>query len=158
MNLPDFWYGSCSYGSLWENHTLYAGKILIWRIFGHEIAKFCPFKANFRVLAYKFQTPLWILLIFGSPDVFRLRKEPINSLSFVRTSVRPCVRSGPTALTVRYFFLIFWLRWPPKIFSVEKFFDPQNGQKWSKFGHFLAKIAIFENFWPISSKRRYKFS
>ena len=24
------------------------------------------------------------LLIFGSPDVFRLRKEPINSLSYVR--------------------------------------------------------------------------
>ena len=70
MNLPNFWYGaslnfesfretnhtvscwygSCSYGPLWENHTLYTGKILIWRIFGHGIAKFCPLKANFRVL------------------------------------------------------------------------------------------------------------
>ena len=50
MNLPNFWYGSCSYGLLLENHTLYTGKILIWRIFGHGIAKFCPFKANFRVL------------------------------------------------------------------------------------------------------------
>ena len=45
MNLPNFWYGSCSYGP--QNHTLYAGKLLIWWIFGHEIAKFCPFKDNF---------------------------------------------------------------------------------------------------------------
>ena len=34
MNLSNFWYGSCSYGVLWENHTLYAGKILVWRNFG----------------------------------------------------------------------------------------------------------------------------
>ena len=31
------------------------------------------------------------MVLFGSPDVFRLRKEPINSLSYVRTSVRACV-------------------------------------------------------------------
>ena len=30
--------------------------------------------------------------IIGSPDVFRLRKEPINSLSYVRAYVRACVR------------------------------------------------------------------
>ena len=29
--------------------------------------------------------------IFGSPDVFRLRKEPINSLSYVLSSVGPFV-------------------------------------------------------------------
>ena len=29
------------------NHILYAGKILIWQIFGHGTAKFSPFKANF---------------------------------------------------------------------------------------------------------------
>ena len=34
MNLPNFWYGSCSYGLLWENHTLHAWKFLIWRNFG----------------------------------------------------------------------------------------------------------------------------
>ena len=140
MNLPNFWYGSCSYGPLWENHTLYAGKILIWGIkfcplrpilefwaykfqtplwifliFGMEavlmvlfqkiilympgkfwLVKFGPFKAIFGLnwlfwefLTYNFQTPLWIFLIFGSPDVFRLRKEPINSLSYVRASVHP---------------------------------------------------------------------
>ena len=31
--------------------------------------------------------------LFGSPDVFRLRKEPINSLSCVRTYVRAYVRA-----------------------------------------------------------------
>ena len=43
-------------------------------------------------------------LLIGSPDVFRLWKEPINSLLYVRASVRtsvcPSVCSGPTALTV----------------------------------------------------------
>ena len=37
------------------------------------------------------------LALIGSPDVFRLRKEPINSLSCVRASVRALVCSGPTA-------------------------------------------------------------
>ena len=32
------------------------------------------------------------IIFIGSPDVFRLRKEPINSLSCVRTYVRACVR------------------------------------------------------------------
>ena len=31
------------------------------------------------------------MVLFGSPDVFRLRKEPINSLSYVRTTVRSFV-------------------------------------------------------------------
>ena len=30
MNIPIFLYGSHSYGPYSENHTLYAGKILIW--------------------------------------------------------------------------------------------------------------------------------
>ena len=42
--------------------------------------------------------------LFGSPDVFRLRKEPINSL------IRPLVGSGPTTLTVQYFFLIYCMK------------------------------------------------
>ena len=46
MNLPNFWYGSCSYGPLWENHTLYTGKILIWRKFGHIRPKFGHFSAK----------------------------------------------------------------------------------------------------------------
>ena len=65
---------------------------------------------------------------------------------FVRPSVRPCVRSGPTALTVRYFFLIFCMKLglhttsidTKKFFGRKKNFDPQmakNGQN----------LAIF---WP----------
>ena len=46
MNLPNFWYGSFSYGPLWENYTLYAGKILIWRNFGHLRPKFVHFLAK----------------------------------------------------------------------------------------------------------------
>ena len=42
-SIPNFWYGSCSYGVLWENHTLYAGKILVWRNFSHFKAKIWPF-------------------------------------------------------------------------------------------------------------------
>ena len=39
MNLPNFWYGSCSYGPLSENHTLYAGE-------NSDMAKFWPFKTK----------------------------------------------------------------------------------------------------------------
>ena len=31
MNIPTFWYGTCSDGPIPENHTLYAGRILTWR-------------------------------------------------------------------------------------------------------------------------------
>ena len=37
------WYGSCSYGPLWENHTLYGGKILVWWNFSPFKAKIWPF-------------------------------------------------------------------------------------------------------------------
>ena len=49
MNLPNFWYGSCSNGLLWENHTLYAGKNLVWRNFGPFKAKIWPFLAKIAV-------------------------------------------------------------------------------------------------------------
>ena len=45
MNLPNFWYASCSYGVLWENYILYAGKILVWQNFGPFKAKIWPFLA-----------------------------------------------------------------------------------------------------------------
>ena len=41
--------------------------------------------------------------VFGSPDVFRLRKEPINSLSCVRPCVRASVRSSVPVLQPRPF-------------------------------------------------------
>ena len=59
-----FLYGIFSYGLLWENHSLYAGKILIWRNFDH-LSHFWPKLTVLRVSAYNFQTPLWILLSFG---------------------------------------------------------------------------------------------
>ena len=59
-----FWYGIFSYGLLWENHSLYAGKILIWQNFDH-LSHFWQKLTVLRVLAYNFQTPLWILLSFG---------------------------------------------------------------------------------------------
>ena len=40
-------------------------------------------------------------MIFGSPNVFRLRKEP--KFTLVSTFGRTAGRSGPTALTVQYF-------------------------------------------------------
>ena len=76
--------------------------------------------------------------------------------------MRPYVRSGPTALTVQYFFSNFLhevvspydLDDHQKIFRLKKFLTPKMVKIWP----FLAKIAIFECFWSISSKRRYKFS
>ena len=50
MNLPNFWYGSYSHGLLWENHTLYAWKILIWLSFGHSRQKFGHFFPKLTVL------------------------------------------------------------------------------------------------------------
>ena len=129
MNLPNFWYGSCSYGVLLENHTLYAGKILVWRNFGHFKVKNSQFLV---FLTYNIQMLLWILqfsglevvlvvflvffpffsFFFSVSALFRGTNHTssclfINSLSSVRTSVRGYVSSGPTALTVWYFFLIF---------------------------------------------------
>ena len=80
---------------------------------------------------------------FGSPDVFRLRKEPINSLSYVRPLVRPCVSVlQPWPFDIFFWFFAWscvsiWLRWPPKIFSLEKFLTPEmakNGQNLAIFG------------------------
>ena len=75
------------------------------------------------------------------------------------------VRSGPTALTVKYFFSNFLheVVSPYDLDDHQKFFQSKNflTPKMAKNGQnlaFFAKIAIFECFWPISSKRRYKFS
>ena len=76
MNHLYFWYGIFSYGLLWENHTLYAGKIMIWRNFDH-LSHFWPKLTVLRVLAYNFQTPLWILLSFGMEVVLLVFFEKI---------------------------------------------------------------------------------
>ena len=106
MNLPNFWYGSCSYDPLWENHTLYTGEILIWRIFGHGIAKFCPFKAEF--WAYNFQTPLRIFLIFGRKLL--LRSSLRKSYSICREN-SDMVECWPFKTKIWPFFCQNWQFW-----------------------------------------------
>ena len=66
MNLPNFWYGSCSYGSFLENHTLHARKTLIWQFFCNSCQNlaFLPKFTVWEFLAYNFQTPLWMYLAF----------------------------------------------------------------------------------------------
>ena len=83
-----------------------------------DIAGFC---LNFALIFFEFwlfpgNQSYWVLLLITCVPV--LQPWPFN-----------------------IFFLFFawscvsiWLRWPPKIFSVKKIFDPQNGQQWSKFG------------------------
>ena len=69
--------------------------------------------------------------IFGSPDVFRLRKKSINSLS----CVRPCVRTFRSySLDRSIFFLIFCMKlglhttsMTSKKILVKKLFDPPGG-------------------------------
>ena len=78
MNLPNFWYGSCSYGLLWGNHTLYAWKVLIWWNFGHLRQKFGHFLAKIDCLR-----------VFG---LSASAERPMDSRLSVRASVRACVR------------------------------------------------------------------
>ena len=142
-----------------------------------DLAKLWPFKTKtwpffgknwlfWEFLTWNYQTPLWIFLIFGmevvgSPDVFRLWKEPINSLSFVRPYVRG-FRSY--SLDRLIFFLIFCMKLclhttsivTKKFFGRKVFLTPKlakTGQNLAIFG----QNSHFWVFWPIS-KRRYKFS
>ena len=92
------------------------------------------------------------VVVIGSPDVFRLRQEPINSLPSVRPCVRPCVRAFRFySLNRSIFFSDFFhevvhpeclkyatFRFLSKIQNWSLF-----GQKWSKFGHFWPKLPFF---------------
>ena len=89
MNLPNFLYGSCSYGLLWGNHTLYSWKILFCWNFGHlrrKFGHFLPKLTNLRVLTYNFQTQLWVFLTFGMEFlwILALSWEPIILYLVVR--------------------------------------------------------------------------
>ena len=105
----------------------------------------------------------YVLLFFGSPDVFRLRKEPINSLLCVRTYVRTYVSSGPTALIVWYFVLFFCMKlglhttsndikshnhnWKNHTLYAGKVLILRNfGHLRPKFGHFLPKLTVLRAF------------
>ena len=144
MNLPNFWYGSCSYGVLWENHTLYAGKILVWQNFGHFKAKIWPviFKRCYEWYYFWYRTcSMGFFVFIGSPDVFRLRKEPINSLSYVRTSVRTCVpvlQPWPFNIffLTTYGGLRFWPPWPHRV----KYLSP-----WSLTSQIFFSMVTYES-------------
>ena len=87
-----------------------------------------------------------------------LVRKGTYKFTLVRLCVRSYVRSGSTALTVQYFFSIFfawrcvsiWLRWPPIFFGSNFFLTPKMVNIWP----FLAKIV----FLAISFKRCYKLS
>ena len=56
-----------------EKIIVYAGKILRWPKFGH----FWPKLTILKILAFNFQTPLWIFLIFGMEVVLMMLFEKI---------------------------------------------------------------------------------
>ena len=91
MNLPNFWYGSCSYGPLSENHTLYAGKILIWG----NLVHLRPFLAK-----------------IDSFESFLVPRSAVGTygLAFVRAFVRLCVRSAEISKSVHRNFLKFGIK------------------------------------------------
>ena len=130
MNLPNFWYGSCSYGPLWENNTLYAGKILIWQNFGHLRPKFDHFLPKLT----EFLVPCIAVGTYG--------------LAFVRSSVRSSVRQRSQNL----FIWIYWFlaqswgfliqrKWRFRILP-EKSCLAVIGLFLSKNGHFWPKINV----------------
>ena len=80
---------------------------------------------------------------FGSPDVFRLRKEPINSLSYVRTFVRTYVRAFRSYSLDRSIFFSNFLHEvvsPYDLDEHQKFFRSKNflTPKMAKNGQNLA--------------------
>ena len=80
MTLPHFCHRGCFDGLLWENHTLYARKILIWQNSNHsrpEFGHFLPKLTVWEFLASSFQTPLRILLIFCMEVVLMVFFEKI---------------------------------------------------------------------------------
>ena len=77
----------------------------------------------------------------ASPDVDSLRKQPINSLLYVRYC-GPVLQPWPFDIFFDFLHEVvspYDLDDHQNFFLVEKIFDPQNGQKWSKFGRFWPK-------------------
>ena len=133
MNLPNFWYGSCFNSPLWENHTLYDWKILIWQTFGHLRRKFCHFLAKIVWFESFLPTQLWIFLICAW-NFFEFWLFPGNQSYWVLLN-----------------FADFWYRnlsyslllenWCLQ--SEKKLAPPNSGYFCSKFAPFWPKISIF---------------
>ena len=124
---------------------------------------FAPQGVDWKLPPFHFHLLLfyYLFIIIGSPDVFRLRKEPINSLSYVRPSVSAF---RPYSLDRSIFFSNF-------LHEVVSPYDFDDRQKFFRSKNFLTpkmaknsqNLAIFGQnsyfwvFWPISSIRRYNF-
>ena len=147
-----------------------------------DLAKLWPFKTKiwpffgknwlfWEFLTYSFQTQLWIFLIFGMELlwILTLFGEPIilclvaYKFTLVRAYVRTCVRVFRSYSRDRsIFFLFYFLHEVVSSYDLDdhqnffcsKNFWPPKWPKMVKTWPFLGKIAIFECFWPISSKHR----
>ena len=171
MNLPNFWYGSCSYGPLWENHTLYAGKIMIWQKFWPFVAKIWPFLA--KIDSFKSLWPITFKHRYNSSSFLAQRLFWWSSL---RKSYSICQENSDMAKfwpfktrilatlcqnwqfwkllassfqTPLWIFLIFGMEVVLMVFF-EKIMLDLPGKFW--YGKILAflrpKFGIFESFWP----------
>ena len=86
--------------------------------------------------------------IIGSPDVFRLRKEPINSLSYVRTSVR-AFRSYSLDRSIFFSDFLHQVVSPYDLDDHQRFFWSKNflTPKMAKNGQNLAIFGQNSHFW-----------
>ena len=62
INFHSFWYGNYPSGLLWENHSVYARKILRWPKFGYLWPKFGHFLAKID----SYESFLWKLFLWSS--------------------------------------------------------------------------------------------
>ena len=97
-------------------------------------------------------------MVIGSPDLSE--REPINSLSYVRyvrTSVRSSVRSGTTALTVRFFLdFLHEVVSPYDLDEHQNFFRSKNFSTENFFGGHLSHMETqlhAKNFKKIERSR-----
>ena len=141
MNLSIVGFGSCSHGFLWENHTLYAGKILIWQNFGHLRPTFDRFLPKLTVLRV---FDLWF-----PTTAMNLSNFCVKVLHIVLTHswelIILCLCREKVAKTLRKSYSIC-----QENSGMAKFW-PFNAKIWP----FLAKIDSFESFWHITSKGNY---
>ena len=139
MNLHNFWYGSCSSGVLWENHSLFAGKILGWQNFGHFKVKNSQFLV---FLTYNIQMLLWILQFSGLEVVlvvflvFFISFFSVSFFQFLLFSGEPIIHrlvfGMEVVLMVFFEKIIFYM--PGKLWYGENLATLRP-----KFGHFCPK-------------------
>ena len=87
--------------------------------------------------------------IIGSPDVFRLRKEPIHSRLYVRALVRPGVPVLQPWLFDIFFYFLHEVVSPYDLDDHQKIFRSKNflTPKMAKNGQNLAIFGQYSHFW-----------